>query len=70
MQGDHPFLLYHEKQASLYQNKFHGNDSVDDGYSPCLKCVIAEQVASLCGVHCLNTLLQGPTFSEMDLGQV
>ena len=30
----------------------------------------ALQVASLCGVHCLNTLLQGPTFSEMDLGQV
>ncbi|DBB15256.1 hypothetical protein WJX82_009066 [Trebouxia sp. C0006] len=29
-----------------------------------------KQVASLCGVHCLNTLLQGPTFSEMDLGQI
>lgn len=30
----------------------------------------ALQVASLCGVHCLNTLLQGPTFSEVDMGQV
>lgn len=29
-----------------------------------------KQVASLCGVHCLNALLQGPTFSEMDLGQI
>lgn len=28
-----------------------------------------KQVASLCGVHCLNTLLQGPTFTEMDLSQ-
>lgn len=34
------------------------------------KATYALQVASLCGVHCLNTLLQGPTFSEMDLGQV
>jgi len=34
------------------------------------RATYALQVASLCGVHCLNTLLQGPTFSEMDLGQV
>ena len=27
------------------------------------------QVASLCGVHAINTLLQGPYFSEVDLGQ-
>jgi Ataxin-3 len=25
------------------------------------------QVAGLCGVHCLNTLLQGPYFTEIDL---
>ncbi len=25
------------------------------------------QVAGLCGVHCLNTLLQGPYFTEVDL---
>jgi hypothetical protein len=28
------------------------------------------QVASLCGMHCINTLLQGPFFSELDLAQV
>lgn len=28
------------------------------------------QEAALCGVHCLNTLLQGPYFSEIDLGQI
>jgi ataxin-3 len=28
------------------------------------------QVAALCGVHCLNTLLQGPFFSEVDLASV
>ncbi|KAK9789207.1 hypothetical protein WJX73_000078 [Symbiochloris irregularis] len=28
------------------------------------------QVAALCGVHCLNTLLQGPYFSEIDLAQI
>lgn len=28
------------------------------------------QVAALCGVHCINTLLQGPFFSELDLAQV
>jgi hypothetical protein len=28
------------------------------------------QQAALCGVHCLNTLLQGPYFSEVDLGQI
>jgi hypothetical protein len=27
-------------------------------------------VAALCGVHCINTLLQGPYFSELDLAQV
>lgn len=27
------------------------------------------QVAALCGVHCINTLLQGPYFSELDLAQ-
>jgi len=25
------------------------------------------QDAGLCGVHCLNTLLQGPYFTEVDL---
>ncbi|KAJ9529014.1 hypothetical protein QJQ45_007088 [Haematococcus lacustris] len=29
-----------------------------------------KQVAALCGVHCLNTLLQGPYFSELDLAQI
>uniref|UniRef100_A0A7S3UBD8 ubiquitinyl hydrolase 1 n=1 Tax=Picocystis salinarum TaxID=88271 RepID=A0A7S3UBD8_9CHLO len=28
------------------------------------------QVASLCGMHCLNALLQGPAFNEWDLGMV
>jgi len=28
------------------------------------------QVAALCGVHCLNTLLQGPIFTEIDLAQI
>lgn len=27
------------------------------------------QVAALCGVHCLNTLLQGPVFTEWDLAE-
>ena len=26
--------------------------------------------AALCGVHCLNALLQGPLFSAVDLGQI
>ncbi|KAF2072020.1 hypothetical protein CYY_006654 [Polysphondylium violaceum] len=29
-----------------------------------------KQVASLCGVHCLNTLLQGSYFTEIDLAHV
>jgi ataxin-3 len=29
-----------------------------------------KQVAALCGVHAINTLLQGPVFSEIDLAQV
>eukprot|EP00775_Hariotina_reticulata_P008212 gene8212-8404_t len=29
-----------------------------------------KQVAALCGVHCINTLLQGPFFSELDLAQI
>jgi ataxin-3 len=29
-----------------------------------------KQVAALCGVHCLNTLLQGPYFSEIELAQI
>ena len=28
------------------------------------------QVAALCGVHCLNTLLQGAYFSEWDLAEI
>jgi ataxin-3 len=28
------------------------------------------QEAGLCAVHCLNTLLQGPYFSEIDLMQI
>lgn len=28
------------------------------------------QVAALCGVHCINALLQGPYFSEIDLAQI
>ena len=30
----------------------------------------SSQVAALCGLHCLNTLLQGPCFGEFDLAQV
>ncbi len=26
--------------------------------------------AALCGVHCLNTLLQGPLFGAIELGQI
>ena len=33
-------------------------------------CRVPLQVAALCGVHCLNTLLQGPYFSGFELGQV
>ncbi|MEW5304643.1 MAG: hypothetical protein WDW36_007240 [Sanguina aurantia] len=29
-----------------------------------------KQVAALCGVHAINALLQGPYFSEVDLGQI
>lgn len=29
-----------------------------------------KQVAALCGVHCLNTLLQGPYFTELDLAEI
>jgi hypothetical protein len=29
-----------------------------------------KQEAALCGVHCLNTLLQGHYFTELDLAQV
>jgi len=29
-----------------------------------------KQEASLCGVHCLNSLLQGPYFTEIDLAQI
>ncbi|KAF6259414.1 ataxin-3 [Scenedesmus sp. NREL 46B-D3] len=29
-----------------------------------------KQVAALCGVHCINTLLQGPYFNELDLAQI
>lgn len=32
--------------------------------------VVTLQVAALCGVHCLNTLLQGPYFTEVDLAHV
>ena len=28
------------------------------------------QAAALCGVHALNTLLQGPYFTEVELAQV
>ncbi|KAG1656171.1 hypothetical protein FOA52_008710 [Chlamydomonas sp. UWO 241] len=29
-----------------------------------------KQVAALCGVHCINALLQGPMFSEVDLAGI
>jgi len=29
-----------------------------------------KQVAALCGVHCINALLQGPIFNEVDLAQI
>lgn len=32
--------------------------------------LINDAVARLCGVHCLNTLLQGSYFTEVDLAQV
>ena len=28
------------------------------------------QVAALCGQHCLNNLLQGPYFTEIDLAEI
>ena len=63
-----PALLYHEKQVSLLGLRALRCEAV------CWFFPIQQssplQVASLCGVHCLNTLLQGPTFSGMDLGQV
>lgn len=37
---------------------------------PSWKYFVHGQEAALCGVHCLNTLLQGPYFSELDLGQI
>lgn len=33
-------------------------------------CHCSVQVAALCGQHCLNALLQGPYFTEVDLAQV
>ena len=32
--------------------------------------MVAVQVGALCGVHAINTLLQGPYISEVELGQV
>ncbi len=32
--------------------------------------VVERQVAALCGRHCLNSLLQGPYFSDFDLAEI
>lgn len=56
-------MLYHEKQVHTDQRR---------GPRPTSPLTTADpvQVAALCGVHCINTLLQGPYFSELDLAQV
>lgn len=38
--------------------------------SHCNHNTLPLQVGALCGVHCLNTLLQGPYFNEVDLAHV
>ena len=35
-----------------------------------LEVIVGTQVGALCGVHAINTLLQGPYISEVELGQV
>ena len=61
MAGSNMLLLYHEKQASHI-------DVVELSWRSICRVVVQE--AALCGVHCLNTLLQGPYFSGFELGQV
>lgn len=68
LQGQgHNSLLYHEPQVNcLFVSEANGTPR-------CLESTarpFASQVAALCGVHCLNTLLQGPYFSEVELSQV
>ena len=55
-------LLYHEKQVRPVLNPRHYQIATDLPSN--------SQIAALCGVHCINTLLQGPTFTELDLAQV
>ena len=64
-------LLYHESQVrpgcwiSVVDHA-----QADAGAAEVSKYLLFFQVAALCGVHCLNTLLQGPYFSEVELSQV
>lgn len=59
-------LLYHEKQV---RNSALQTSPASSAETFLLTDFIS-QVAALCGQHCLNTLLQGPYFSEVDLAQV
>ena len=75
-------LLYHEKQViahscppALCMRRAHSQPGPSAPPSAATACcadrgVCPAQVAALCGVHTLNTLLQGPYFSEVDLAQV
>lgn len=77
-------MLYHEKQ--VYGSVTASGLGASCVQHPCTRCYIKPhqvpsagheshsadylQVAALCGVHCINSLLQGPYFSEVDLAQV
>ena len=63
-------LLYHEKQVTFSSSLYRIHTFRRPPVSFLGNLLCAGQVASLCGVHCLNTLLQGPYFSEVDLAQV
>ncbi len=41
-----------------------------EGDRPATAVYHEQQVMSMCGVHCLNTLLQANAFTEVDLAQI
>lgn len=63
--SDRPFLFY----SSIGTRHMRRLKPVSP-YAPCGRPLDVVQVAALCGVHCINALLQGPYFSEVDLAQV
>jgi hypothetical protein len=69
-------LLYHEKQVGpVRRAPRHRRACVSHAHhaqlpSPSPHHTARRQVAALCGVHCINTLLQGPIFSEVDLAHI